>query len=193
MSGSSKSALPARLHVFAPQWGSNIAESAGQLGAVSATMHASPAEAYDAARTDQNCALLVESDGSYDLVEFLINAGRETPRLSGIVVGQNVPVLAVKQVITLPRWDMVEAPVAADPLRETLNNVCRKETAEGGNASGKCWTVTSSVGGAGATLVAVELAYQFSQREKNNRVCLVDLNFFDGSCASYLNCPSNLN
>lgn len=193
MSTPAKRTLPARLHVFAPQWGNNITETASTLGSVSTTLYTTPAEAYEAARTDQNSALMVENNGSYDLVEFLINTGRETPSLAGVVVGQNVPVLAVKQVISLPRWDMIEAPVAAEPLSEVLNNVCRRETAEGGNASGRCWTVTSSVGGAGATLVAVELAYQFSQREKNNRVCLVDLNFFDGSCASYLNCPSNLN
>lgn len=193
MSAPVKPALPARLHVFAPQWGSNIVETAAALGPVTATLYATPAEAYEAARADSNSVLMVGHDGSYDLVQFLIDCGRETPALAGLVVGQNVPVLAVKQVITLPRWDMVEAPVSADPLREALNNVCRRETAEGANSSGKCWTVTSSVGGAGATLMAVELAYQFSQREKNNRVCLVDLNFFDGSCASYLNCPSNLN
>lgn len=188
-----KPSLPARLHVFAPQWHADIDEAAGRLGQVTPITHHDAHSALNAAARDHNSVIMLEHDQSFDLVELLLKVSQTHPNMPGIVVGMNIPVLAVKHVLSLARWDMLEAPVKPDPLREALENVNRREGREGEGAAGKCWTVTSSVGGAGATLVAVELAYQFSQREKRNKVCLVDLNFFDGSCASYLNCPSNLN
>ncbi|MEM5518006.1 hypothetical protein WNY37_13695 [Henriciella sp. AS95] len=193
MAGSTKPSLPARLHIFAPQWGANISEAAQKLGSVSPTIHTDAVAAYEAAASDHNAVIVLENDGSYDLVELLTRVSGTNPSMPGIVVGKNIPVLAVKHIITLGRWDMLDAPVEHEPLRDALQQICRREDANSDSAAGKCWTVTGSVGGSGATLVAVELAYQFSRREKNNKVCLVDLNFFDGACASYLNCPSNLN
>lgn len=193
MTAPANAAPASRLHVFAPQWASNISEVATSLGSITSTVHGDPHTALAAAAADPGSVLMIEHDGSYDLVAFLLNVSEAHAMMPGIVVGKNVPVLAVKHIISMPRWDMLEAPVEANPLLEALGTICRRDTSAGGDPAGKCWTVTPSVGGSGATLVAVELAYQFSQREKRNKVCLVDLNFFDGACASYLNCPSNLN
>ncbi len=190
---SSRARPDTRLHVFAPRWDSNVSEAAKRLGTISVTMHADAASTLAAARSDPGGIAMVESDGSFDLVRLLIEASETSPTLPGIVIGQNVPVLAVKHILSMSRWDMLDAPVTPDLLGETLAHVGRKDDAPAENPAGKCWTVTPSVGGAGATLIAVEIAYQISQRETGNKVCLVDLDFFDGACSSYLNCPSNLN
>ncbi|WP_300393920.1 hypothetical protein [Henriciella sp.] len=195
MTGAQTPATPAskaRLHMFAPQWGGNVSETAVELPGLSVITHGDVAATLEAAAKEVNGVLIVEQDASFDLVELLIHVSQTHPDLPGIVIGQNVPVLAVKHIISMARWDMLDAPVRSQSLEEAVAHVCRKDTTSG-DGTGKCWTVTSSVGGAGATLVAVELAYQISQRESANNVCLVDLNFFDGACASYLNCPSNLN
>lgn len=186
-------ARTARLHVFAGQWGGTVSDAARALGAITVTVHGDAESVLTAARSDPGGIALIENDGSFDLVQLLINVAETSPDLPGIVIGQNVPVLAVKHIISMSRWDMLDVPVTPEQLGETLAHVGRKDDAPGDASAGKCWTVTPSVGGAGATLVAVEMAYQISQRETRNKVCLVDLDFFDGACSSYLNCPSNLN
>jgi len=55
-----------------------------------------------------------------------------------------------------------------------------------------CWSFVSSVGGAGSTLIAVETAFQLAQRKPDAKIVVFDLNFVDGSCATYLNCEANL-
>lgn len=179
-----------RLHVLAPRWSDSIAAAAGELGSLPVVTHATPEALLDAAGKDADGIILVENSGSFDLVRFLIDVSETCPQLPGIVLGDNVPVLAVKRLLTLPRWDMLEPPVQADNLAEALEGVCRHQGGQADGSSGQCWTITPSVGGAGATLIAVEMAYQLSQQ--TSKVCLVDLDFFDGACASYLNCPANL-
>ncbi|WP_084398908.1 AAA family ATPase [Henriciella aquimarina] len=180
-----------RLHVFAPQWGRSVSEAAREAG-LAVTVQSEAAVAVEAAIAEPGAIVIIENDGSFDLVELLIRVGRDAPNLPGIVIGENVPVLAVKHLLSMARWDMLDTPIGTEPLQQSVAQVSRRDTS-GADETGKCWTVTGSVGGAGATLVAVEIAYQISQREHKNRVCLVDLDFFDGACASYLNCPSNLN
>ena len=180
------------LHVFAPSWGNNLADAAQAVSGVGLVGHENPDAALAAALKDPASVLLLEQDARYDLTGFLISVAQDHPDLAGIVIGQNVPVLAVKHILALSRWDLLDAPATAASLSASVEHVCRRDTSNG-QASGRCWTVTGSVGGCGATLLAVEIAYQISQRETNNSVCLVDLDFFDGACASYLNCPSSLN
>ncbi|WP_084419687.1 AAA family ATPase [Henriciella litoralis] len=182
-----------RLHSFAPRWQDNVSEAASTLQTVAVTHHRDVNQLLDAASNEVGSVVLVEYTGDFDLVKFMIRVSEVAPSLPGIVIGENIPVLAVKRLLTMSRWDMLDAPINAAQLGDTLETICRDQTSKSDATSGKCWTVTSSVGGAGATLVAVEMAYQLSQREQDNKVCLVDLDFFDGACASYLNCPSNLN
>lgn len=188
----SNAAAKSRLHVYAPHWGSNISHAASGLSTVSLTVHADAHGAVEAAGRDSGGIVIIEQDTSFDLVELMIRISQENPELPGIVVGKNVPVLAVKHIIAMSRWDLMDVPVNADALKQSIATVTRRDNM-GTDTTGKCWSVTGSVGGCGATLLAVELAYQISQRETNNSVCLVDLDFFDGACASYLNCPSSLN
>ena len=181
-----------RLHVFAPGHGAGISASAGGLSNVAISSHPDPNTALEAARAERGSVLVIENTGTFDLVEFLIRVSETAPTLPGIIIGDNIPILAVKRLMTLQRWDMLPPPIESQHLAETLEVICREDSPQSDGTSGKCWTVTPSVGGAGATLVAVEIAYQLSQREERNKVCLVDLDFFDGACASYLNCPANL-
>ena len=56
-----------------------------------------------------------------------------------------------------------------------------------------CWTVIGSVGGCGATTIAVELATTLANRSQGDRrVALVDLNLADGAAAAYLGATPNM-
>ena len=180
-----------RLHAYAPEWGASVSQAARTAG-LGLAAAGDPASALDAAHADPGTIALIENDGSFDLVELLIRVSQEAPDLPGIVIGQNIPVLAVKHILSMSRWDMLDVPLSPEALQQAVKDISRRESASP-ESTGRCWSVTNSVGGAGATLIAVELAFQISQRETNNKVCLVDLDFYDGACASYLNCPSNLN
>ncbi|RIJ21602.1 hypothetical protein D1224_12615 [Henriciella barbarensis] len=184
---------PVRLHVFAPGGHEALVAASANLPTVTVTSHVSPGAALEAAQAERGGVLVLENAGTFDLVELLIRVSETASSLPGIVIGENIPILAVKRLMSLQRWDMLPPPIAPASLIEALELVCKQDSSGADSASGKCWTVTSSVGGAGATLVAVELAYQLSQRETRGKVCLIDLDFFDGACASYLNCPANLN
>ena len=186
------SASRTRLHVYSPHWGANITEVAHGLPATSVAVHETANAVIEAAGREPGAIAVIEQDASFDLVELMIRVSQDHPDLPGIVVSKNVPVLAVKHIMSMSRWDLLDVPVDETGLKQSVGYVSRRDSA-GGDNSGKCWTVTGSVGGCGATLLAVELACQISQRETSNAVCLVDLDFFDGACASYLNCPSSLN
>lgn len=59
--------------------------------------------------------------------------------------------------------------------------------------NGQCWVVTGAVGGAGASLISIEIAYQLMKtRKQPPKVCLIDLNFEDGSLAAYLDLSAGL-
>jgi pilus assembly protein CpaE len=94
----------------------------------------------------------------------------------------------------LARSDVLEAPFTASDLAHAaaaLLNGGVNETAE--PASAKCWTVIGSVGGCGATTIAIEVATSLAARSATEkRVALVDLNLVDGAAAAYLGASPNM-
>jgi len=69
------------------------------------------------------------------------------------------------------------------------------------NNDAKCFAFMGASGGAGVTTLCIQMAYDIAKRAKKSAlfggvsdptVCLIDLNFETGSCASYLDVPPAL-
>jgi pilus assembly protein CpaE len=146
--------------------------------------------------------------GAYDLV-FVDADGWEAQALAQalqalaqadapppvLLVGERLPTIVVRNLLRLERSDVLEAPFTADQLAASaLGLLAQPQTPaavaeapsapEGGS---HCWAVTGAVGGAGATMLAVEIASALATRSNRERsVCLIDLNLADGAAAAYL-------
>jgi pilus assembly protein CpaE len=109
-----------------------------------------------------------------------------------LVIGEHLPTTLVRNVMRLPASDVLEAPftneqfvAAAVALVSSAQPQAAAPAAPVGGSH--CWAVTGAVGGAGATMLAVEIASALATREgKDKSVCLIDLNLADGSAAAYL-------
>lgn len=108
-----------------------------------------------------------------------------------LLTGERLPANVVRSLMRLERSDVLEAPfspdqflTAAGPLLAGVEAAPAPKAPDGGS---RCWAVTGAVGGAGATMIAVEIATALAARSgKPRSVCLVDLNLADGSAAAYL-------
>ncbi|MAK59538.1 MAG: hypothetical protein CMK09_01020 [Ponticaulis sp.] len=112
---------------------------------------------------------------------------------SFITVG-DIHVTDLRSLISYPRahtlpTDAAPMEVVSLALRVKMEAALEPQT----DTNGQCWAVTGAVGGAGASLIAIEIAYQLMKRTKNApSVCLIDLNFEDGSLATYLDLSPGL-
>jgi pilus assembly protein CpaE len=103
-----------------------------------------------------------------------------------MLAGAHLPTSLVRALMKLPRSDVIEAPFTAEDLARAAANLIAEPLAPAAPVNAKCWTVVGSVGGCGATTIAVELATALARRAADKRVALVDLNLVDGSAAAYL-------
>ena len=112
---------------------------------------------------------------------------RTTPPPPLLVVGQALPAGLVRNVVRLARADILEAPFSDTDLAAAVEGLGRPVPALAGPSASHCWAVTGAVGGAGATMLAIEIAHALAARADRPRaVCLIDLNLADGAVASYL-------
>ena len=158
--------------------------------------HATLESLIAAISVDKSAVVIFEAGTSTDIVRALSLIGDESTDTPGIIIGDNLPISAVRSLLLLHRWDIMEFPVSLDALDQAISRVsaipANASNPATSNKQGKCWVYTSPVGGGGATLLAVETAFQLSQSADKPRICIIDMNFFDGSCAQYLNCEPNL-
>jgi pilus assembly protein CpaE len=108
-----------------------------------------------------------------------------------LLVGAKLPAAVVRNLMRLERSDVLEAPFKADQFVTAANALLagpRSTAAHAVPAGGShCWAITSAVGGAGATTLAVEVASALAARAQADKsVCLIDLNLADGAAAAYL-------
>ena len=107
-----------------------------------------------------------------------------------LLAGSHLPTSLVRALMKLPRSDVIEAPFSSDDLARAASALIAEPMAAAPAAApavnATCWSVVGSVGGCGATTIAVELATALSRRGADKRVALVDLNLVDGSAAAYL-------
>jgi pilus assembly protein CpaE len=106
-----------------------------------------------------------------------------------MLAGAHLPAALVRALMKLPRSDVLEPPFTSVELAQAaaalLSTAGAQAAAPPVNA--RCWTVMGSVGGCGATTLAVELATALGQRAaQGRRVALVDLNLADGAAAAYV-------
>jgi pilus assembly protein CpaE len=111
-----------------------------------------------------------------------------------LLAGGNLPTSLFKALMKLPRSDVLDAPfTSVDLARTAATLLAEAPAASGGHHQSRCWTVTGSVGGCGATTIAVEIATNLAGRARGDRrVALVDLNLVDGSASAYLGATANM-
>jgi pilus assembly protein CpaE len=110
-----------------------------------------------------------------------------------LLTGDHLPAGLVRNLMRLPRSDVLEAPFSAADLAASSAPLVAPTAAPMLNAPSRCWTIMGAVGGAGATTLAIETACALAQRLPGpRRVCLIDLNLADGAAAAYLGAPANM-
>jgi len=106
-----------------------------------------------------------------------------------MLAGAHLPAALVRALMKLPRSDVLEPPFTSVDLAQAAAGLLAgaEPRAAAPPVNARCWTVIGSVGGCGATTIAVELATALSTRVgQGRRVALADLNLVDGAAAAYL-------
>jgi len=120
-----------------------------------------------------------------------LGAGASPPPT--LLTGDHLPAGLVRNLMRLPRSDVLEAPFTAADLVAAAAPLVAPLAAPMPNAPSRCWTIMGAVGGAGATTLAIETACALARRLPGpRRVCLIDLNLADGAAAAYLGAPANM-
>lgn len=120
-----------------------------------------------------------------------LGAGSSPP--PALLTGDHLPAGLVRNLMRLPRSDVLEAPFTAADLVAAAAPLVSPLAAPTLNAPSRCWTIMGAVGGAGATTLAIETACALARRLPGpRRVCLIDLNLADGAAAAYLGAPANM-
>ena len=115
-----------------------------------------------------------------------------------LLLGARLPASAVRALFKLKRSDVLETPFTAGDLARSAEVLLRVQPqAQAAPQSSNCWAITSAVGGAGATTLAIEIAVSLADRKAPNlkggeRVALVDLNLADGQACAYLGVAANM-
>lgn len=111
-----------------------------------------------------------------------------------LLAGGHLPTALVKAMMRLARSDVLEAPfTSVDLSRAATALLADAQSSAGAPHQAHCWTVMGSVGGCGATTIAVEVATELARRAgSDRRVALVDLNLADGSASAYLGATANM-
>ena len=126
--------------------------------------------------------LELAEQGALSVLEATV---RLAPKTKVLVISDALPAPAVRAMLALSSSDIAASAASPTDISRTVgrlmdvapNDPLRKN---------QCWVLTGAVGGAGATTLAIELAYASAQRDPDNSVCLVDLNLSDGMVAPYL-------
>jgi len=116
-----------------------------------------------------------------------------TPQPAAILVGSHLPVVVARALLKLNRSDVLDQPVSLPDLARCAAALL----ADGSGAletvhASQCWSILSAVGGAGGTMLSIELATTLAARTLGDRVALVDLNLADGAASAYLGSAANM-
>ncbi|MFI4935740.1 MAG: CpaE family protein [Caulobacterales bacterium] len=110
-----------------------------------------------------------------------------------LLTGAHLPASLARALMKLQRSDVLEAPFTATDLARAASALMTEAPVSVAPHNAHCWTVVGSVGGCGATTIAVELASTLAHRSgADRRVALVDLNLADGATAAYLGATANM-
>lgn len=195
MSGARQVYSTAKLHILSQNFSAPLAQAWREKGGQHAIVHDSYAGLMDGLNEEGSHLCVFEHAPDTDLAECLTALAMTGTNIPTIVIGQNLPVSALRVLMGLPCWDILDTQVSFDAVHKALSRAAEAlsadQNAPRADRTSHCWTFVSSVGGAGATLLACETAYQLAQQKSKPKVALFDLNFVDGSCATYMNCEAN--
>ncbi len=139
-----------------------------------------------------------ESADAVDLVVAIASLAARPNPPAVLLAGSHLPASLVRALMKLPRSDVIEAPFTAADLARAAGVLLAHAPAAATLApthqvNASCWSVVGSVGGCGATTIAIELATALALRSgPEQRVALVDLHLADGSAAAYLGATANM-
>ena len=110
-----------------------------------------------------------------------------------LLIGAHLSAGLVRSLLKLDRSDVLEAPLATAELTKAAIAVLARPSEDSAERPSRCWTVMGSVGGSGATTLAIELAALLSKKApKPGAVALVDLNLAYGAAHAYLGGGTNM-
>ena len=164
-------------------------------GARIETVRTDRVEAMAALHAGLDLVLMDADAAGAELTREVIEAMAGQPNGPGVLlIGAHLSAGLVRALLKLDRSDVLEAPLAAAELTKAAVAVlARRGSDVAGDHTSRCWTVLGSVGGAGATTVAIELAALLAKQvTKPGAVALVDLNLAYGAAHAYLGGSCNM-
>lgn len=146
-------------------------------------------------------AMDVEDEDNLPAISRVIAAAKEAD-IKVILIAEDVSPSALHQLLReggdefvpypLPENELARAIERVLTVRETTQSVSGEKTFKAtGDKSGVIIPVHGLAGGTGATVLAVNLAWELANIDKNDppKVCLLDLDFQFGTAATYLDLP----
>jgi len=123
-----------------------------------------------------------------------VNALAARPHTPAVLLaGNHLPASLVRALMKLARSDVLDTPFTSVDLAKAAGALLAEAVQAAQPANARVWAVVGSVGGCGATTIAIELASILAQRESGDRrVALVDLNLADGAASAYLGATPNM-
>jgi len=139
-----------------------------------------------------------EAADAVDLVVAIAGLAARPDPPAVLLAGSHLPASLVRALMKLPRSDVIESPFTSADLARAAGGLLAQAAPAAApvpthEVNARCWTVVGSVGGCGATTIAVELATALARRSSpEQRVGLVDLHLADGATAAYLGATANM-
>ena len=163
-------------------------------GARIETVETERTQALEALRPGLDLVLMDADAAGPELTREVIESLSGRPNGPGVLlIGAHLSAGLVRALLKLDRSDVLEAPLVAAELTRAAIAVLARRGEESAERPSRCWTVMGSVGGSGATTVAIELAALLSKKaEKPGAVALVDLNLAYGAAHAYLGGGANM-
>ena len=158
-----------KLHVLSQNFDAPVIQAWREKGGQASVTHDSYAGLMDALNDPGQHICVLEHEPENDLAECLTALAMTGENIPTIVIGQNLPVSALRVLMGLPCWDILDTEVSFDAVHKALTRAVEALAQASVHAqaakNSKCWTFVSSVGGAGATLLACETAFHALRAE----------------------------
>ncbi|MBF9029187.1 AAA family ATPase [Rhodobacterales bacterium HKCCE3408] len=148
-------------------------------------------------------AVDAEDEGDIGLIGEIIRAATER-KIKVILIADNVSTAGLHQLLKLGAHDFVPYPLPENALHDAIERVTRPEpepmmvvqhggpskTGQRMGAPSALFAVQKLAGGAGATSLAVNLAWELAKIDKEApSVCVIDFDLQQGAIATYLDLP----
>jgi len=146
-------------------------------------------------------AMDVEDEDNLPAITEVITAAK-TAGIKVILIAEDVSPTALHQLLREGGDEFVPYPLPENELARAIERVLTKQEVPEAPAAGKTFKATGDrsgvvipihgvAGGTGATMMAVNMAWELANIEKEDppKVCLLDLDFQFGTASTYLDLP----